>query len=90
MIRCRRSNQVAAVSQDGRSYVASLNGEVVVLRDNAVVVWESVGDPEGGYRDVADIVVRVAARVGLPTAEVEAETRTFLDSLCESGLLIAE
>ncbi len=90
MIRCRRSGQVATVSQDGRCYVASLDGDVVVLQDNAVIVWDCVAGPGGGYSEVADIISRVAARVGLETEDVADETRAFLDSLCESGLLIAE
>lgn len=87
MIRCRRAARVAVVRRDDRTFVASLHGEVVMLRDNAVVIWECV---DTGYCEIANIVDRVAARAGLPATEVAAETRAFLDSLRESELIIAE
>lgn len=85
MSRYFRSTAIAEVELDGRFFVSGPSGEVLVLEDNAAVIWECIDGSE-----LANIVQRVAARVGLPDTAIADDTRAFLESLSQAGLLIAD
>lgn len=85
MSRYRRSANIAQVEVDGRFFVSGPDGEVLVLEDNAAVIWQCIDGSE-----LAAIVQHVASRVGLPEAAIADDTREFLKSVCQAGLLIAD
>lgn len=75
------------VGDDGQTvYVASLPaGPLVVLEGAAAVIWsEATGESAAGW------VARVAGAVGQVEADIAADVESFVDDLCERGLLQRE
>jgi len=81
----RRAADLAVVCRDRRIYVGVLSGDVVVLQDNAALIWECV---DGSTVD--ELIRTVADRVALSESDIAADTVRCLESMRQAQIVIAE
>ncbi len=62
------------------------HGSLMVLQGTGAMIWEEAVATAGGSTE-DDLVHRLAARVGLPPADIDGDVRTFVELLMEQGLL---
>lgn len=79
-------DRVGVVRSGDDVYVARLpDGPIVQLSGTAAIIWSATVDEDGGRP-----VDRVAARAGVPSAQIADDVERFLASLVERGLLISQ
>jgi len=75
----RRGGSVTALALDGR-----LDPQPIVIRDSGITIFDALGS----WTTIADLAHLVAEQFSVQPADVEPGIRSFVNDLCDQGIVV--